>query len=131
MPARLLAEWYTAILLIVTGVSHLTAPVQWTQFFKELLAKPWGGLLLGLMHLLPALAIVIAHNEWNLSPGLIVTLLGWGWTIKGSLYLIWPWIPGRIAPRHLERPDRFRIAGLFLVVLGLAVLAGLLTQRST
>lgn len=127
MPSPALAEWYVAVFLMVAGVSHATAAREWLGFFRDLLDRPWGGLVLGLMHLMPGLAILLAHPAWGWSTSVIVTVLGWAWTIKGSLYLVWPRLPARIARPHLEHPGRFRVAGLVLIVLGAAVLAGRLT----
>ncbi len=126
MPLHTLAEWYTAVVLLVTGASHVTAPREWAAFFKDVLARPWGGLAVGLLHLVPSLPLLLAHNTWTLSPAVIVTIVAWGWTIKGSLYLIWPALPTRVARPHLDHPERFRIGGVLLVVLGAIVLWGLL-----
>lgn len=130
MTLHLIAEWYTAVLLIVTGLSHITAPRPWAEFFRDLLARPWGGLVLGLMYLIPSLPLLLAHNIWALAPSLVVTLLAWGWTIKGSLYLICPSVPGRVASRHLEHPGRFRIAGVVPIALGGIVLLGMIPRDS-
>lgn len=125
MPLHTLAEWYTAVLLLITGVSHLTAPREWVAFFKDLLARPWGGLALGLLYLIPSLPLLLVHNTWTLTPAVVVTILAWGWTIKGSLYLVWPAIPIKVARPHLDRPERFRIAGAAIILLGGAILLDL------
>ena len=124
MTAPTAAEWYTAALLLVTGVSHVTAPRAWAEFFRGLLARPSGGLALGLMHLVPSLALVVAHPSWALRPGVVVTAIAWAWTVKGTLYLLRPSIPARIAARHLEHPERFAWAGLVLIALAGVVVYG-------
>src|SRR6188508_1603132 len=111
MPADRIAEWYTSVSLLVIGVSHITSPRPWALFFKDLLARPYGGLAIGLLHLIPWLAVLLIHNVWTPGPFLIVTIIAWGSTIKGTLYLLWPALPSRVAARQLEHPERFRIAG--------------------
>lgn len=124
MTVAVAAEWYTAVLLLVTGVSHITAPRAWARFFLDLLARPWGGLAVGLLHFMPALALLLAHPAWTSAPGVIVTALAWSWTVKGAIYLVWPGLPARVAARHLEHPERFVWAGVVLIGLGGGVVAG-------
>ena len=45
---------------------------------------------------------------------MIVTLLGWAWTIKGTLYLLVPDLPARKFKHIVERPRHFVIAGVCL-----------------
>lgn len=46
--------------------------------FFALMILPWG------------LVVIFTHNDWALDFSLIVTLLGWIWTIKISLWLFIP-----------------------------------------
>ncbi|MFM9997183.1 MAG: hypothetical protein ACKVU4_15450 [Phycisphaerales bacterium] len=127
MPASAIAEWYVAVLVIVTGLSHVLAPRHWGTLFKDLLPLPYAGLLVGLPSLMVGLWVVLSHNAWTPGIPLIVTLLGWGWTIKGTLYLLVPGLLRRIAGPHVDRPGHFVFGGVVLIVLGAVVLASRLT----
>jgi len=52
----------------------------------------------------------------------IVTLLGWAWTIKGTLYLLVPDLPARKFKHIVERPRHFVIAGVCLCAFGVGLL---------
>ena len=65
------------------------------------------------------LLIVAFHWRWSW-PELIVTLIGCGLTLKGSLYFLWPSLARRsLAHLTPETTGRFRIAGVAAVLLGL------------
>jgi len=70
-----------------------------------------------LLHFALGAFIVAFHNVWRGIP-LVVTLLGWGWTVKGLLYLIYPKQGMRMLARvSLEKSHEFVIAGVVLLVL--------------
>jgi len=106
------------ILLTALGISHILQPRAWVDFFVRLReqGKP-GILMVGILHLQPAILIVAFHNRWSGLP-LILTLIGWGWLIKGSLYLMFPRVGlmsiGRVS---IQRSHEFVIGGVVLLVL--------------
>ena len=53
---------------------------------------------------------------------MIVTLLGWAWTIKGTLYLLVPELPACTFKHIVERPRHFVIAGVCLCAFGVGLL---------
>jgi uncharacterized protein YjeT (DUF2065 family) len=125
MPVSHVAEYFVAILLLVTGLSHILCPRLWAQFFQDAFQKPYAGLWVGMLTLLCGLPVAIAHNYWAWDPRVIATVVGWGWSLKGTLYLLAPGLPKKVAAPHIQRPARFAYAGGFLMLLGLALLAGI------
>ncbi len=121
----LIAELFCAALLVVIGLSHIAAPRLWATLFKDLFKLPYAGLVIGCMTLPIGLALVLLHNVWTPSVGLIVTIVAWAWTIKGALYLILPGLPARVGAPHMEYPRRFSWAGSVMVMLGVVVVARL------
>jgi uncharacterized protein YjeT (DUF2065 family) len=121
----IIAEWFCASLLVVIGLSHIAAPRLWATLFKDLFKLPYAGLVIGCMTLPIGLALILLHNVWTPSVGLIVTIIAWAWTVKGALYLILPGLPARVGAPHMERPIRFAWAGGVMVVLGAVVMARL------
>lgn len=119
-------ELFTAALLLITGVSHIVCPKAWSDLFTDLFRRPHSGLWIGLLTLPVGLLLVVTHNVWVADLTVIVTLLGWGWTIKGTLYLIVPDLPARKLKGFVERPRHFVIAGVCLCALGGVVLASVL-----
>lgn len=115
-------ERLTAIALIITGLSHLTAPRAWARFFIRIRDQgEEGGLLNAYVSLPLGLLIVAFHPVWNW-PGVMVTLIGWALTLKATLYFLWPGLARRsLAHISEERAGGFRVAGVFGVLLGGAI----------
>ena len=79
-------ERLTALVFIILGLSHVAAPRVWVRFFIDMRAKgDVAGLLNAFVHLPLGLLILAFHPVWSGS-GLLVTLIGCGLTLKGTLY---------------------------------------------
>jgi uncharacterized protein YjeT (DUF2065 family) len=112
-------ERLAALAFFLNGLSHIAAPGAWARLFIAMRERgDMGGLMNAYLHFPIGILILAFHPVWS-GPGLIVTLIGCALTLKGVLYLMWP----RLALRSLahvseERAGRFRIAGLFSLLLG-------------
>jgi uncharacterized protein YjeT (DUF2065 family) len=115
-------ERLAALGFIVTGLSHIAAPRAWARFFINMRnAGEAAGLLNAYVHLPLGLLIVAFHPLWS-GPGLLVTLVGWALTLKGTLYFLWPQLAVRSMARVTEeRAWQFHVAGLFALLLGLVM----------
>ena len=87
-------------------------------------------LLSGFVCLPFALFLVLTHNDWTLSPSVIVTVTGWITLCKSLLLLFWPQIFLKIRPIYLWTP-RFlkwyvRVSGVLYILLALLVLSNFL-----
>jgi uncharacterized protein YjeT (DUF2065 family) len=111
-------EKLTALVFLVTGLSHIFQPRAWVRFFIMLREKQEvGSLLNGLVHFPLGAFIVAFHNVWHGIP-MIVTLIGWGLVIKSSIYFIYPQHGVRmLSTISLERSWQFVVAGVFSVAL--------------
>jgi len=100
----------------VIGLSHIVQPGAWVGLFMSWRDKGKPGVFyMALLHLPVGAFIVAFHNVWTGLP-VLVTLLGWGWTLKGSLYLCYPQHGLRMMRVvSVERSWHFVIAGLILV----------------
>jgi uncharacterized protein YjeT (DUF2065 family) len=113
-------ERLTALAFIVTGLSHVAAPRAWARFFVAMReSAPVPGFANAFVSLPLGLLILAFHPVWS-GPGLIVTLIGCGLTLKATLYLLVPSLAQRVlAHVSEERAAGFRIAGVAAVGLGL------------
>ena len=115
-------ERLAALAFIITGLSHITAPRAWVRFFLNIRAAgEAAGFLNAYVHMPLGLLIVAFHPVWE-GPAMLVTLVGWALTLKGTLYFLWP----RLADKSMamvteERAGHFRIAGVVSLLLGLAI----------
>jgi uncharacterized protein YjeT (DUF2065 family) len=115
-------ERLAALAFVITGLSHIMAPMAWVRFFLHIRAAgEAAGLLNAYVHMPLGLMIVAFHPVWS-GPPLLVTLVGCGLTLKGALYFMWPQLADRsMAMVSEERAGRFRIAGFAALMLGLAM----------
>jgi hypothetical protein len=109
----------TAIFFLVIGLSHILQPRVWVQFFIFLREKgEVGSFLNAFVHLPLGVFIVVFHSIWHGFPGTIVTLIGWGLTIKGTIYLLFPRFGLRmLGVVSMERSWQFVVAGVLSVAL--------------
>ena len=113
---------FAIVHLSIMGISHITAPRVWIDFFVKLREQgPRGVFVVGFMSLGFGSIIVAFHQVWSGWP-LVLTLLGWAQVIKAGIYFIWPAFGlkklERVSP---ERPRDFIIAGVGLLVIAALV----------
>lgn len=115
-------ERLTALALIVTSLSHITAPRAWIRYFSQMRARgDLAGIQNAFIHLPLGLIIVSFHWVWSW-PGLLTTLVGCGLTLKGTLHALYPPLTQRTM--KLVDPDkawRFQLAGAVMLVPAVAI----------
>src|SRR3954468_8640197 len=105
--------WF-ALSLVIVGLSHAAQPRLWAQFFNAMKATGFAPLIIGMYTLPTGLVILLAHNQWGWDWSVIVTIAGWGMTIKATIYLLFPAVPDRMivnADRWQKAFSCFRIVG--------------------
>ena len=115
-------ERLIALCCFVIGVSHIVQSRAWAELFIHWREKGNVGVFYtGLLHFTFGALIVAFHNVWRGLP-MIVTLLGWAWTLKGLLYLTWPAHGMKMLNRvSVDRAWEFIIAGAVLVVVSIVI----------
>src|SRR6187551_3192887 len=115
-------EKLVAFCCVVIGLSHIFQARSWAQLFIQWRERgDVGALYSGLLHFQMGALVVSFHNLWQGIP-ILVTLLGWGWTIKGALYLIYPKAPMKMLARvSLHRSWEFGVGGAFLFLVGVLI----------
>jgi hypothetical protein len=113
---------FAIVHLTVVGISHITAPRAWIDFFVGLREQGHRGVLVvGFMSLGFGSIIVAFHQLWSGWP-LVLTLLGWAQVIKAGIYFAWPAFGLRKLQRvSPERPRDFVYAGAGLLVIAAMV----------
>jgi hypothetical protein len=120
---QLLVEQFVALSLLVLGLSHAAQPGRWVALFTDFLPRPYTALVIGTFTLPLGLAVVLTHNVWVLGLPVVVTVCGWGWTVKSVVYLLRPqtldvWEPTATGPGARRK---FVAAGLLMAGLGAAL----------
>lgn len=121
---------YAIISFFVIGLSHIIQPRVWAQFFIDINRKREVGSFISAFIHFPLGALVVAfHNVWEGIP-VILTLMGYGWVLKGLIYFVAPSHGVRVMSRvSLERSWEFVVAGVVLVVIGGLLLFSLISKR--
>jgi ribose/xylose/arabinose/galactoside ABC-type transport system permease subunit len=119
---ELAVERLVALCCFVIGLSHIVQPRAWAGLFINWREKGVLGVFYtGLLHFALGAIIVAFHNVWRGIP-MIVTLLGWGWTIKGLLHLTYPSHGLRMLNRvSVERSWEFSVAGVVLLLVAAVI----------
>ena len=111
-------EKLAALVLMLTSLSHATAPRAWTILFERIRAgDETAGLANAAIHLPLGLLIVAFHNVWS-GWGLLFTVIGWALLLKGSLHLLFPALTQRtlkLAGKGQEAERRYRLAGMLML----------------
>jgi hypothetical protein len=126
MPLELFIERWVAIFSILCGLSHLLYPARWAELLWPLRERANGGFILAATNLPIGLAIVLGHNIWVWDIPVIVTVIGWLSTVKGTAYLLIPRAHTQVmrSSEHMtgQRIERgFIVMGALLIVLGAAI----------
>lgn len=122
MTVELLIERVLAVGLLVIGLSHWLRAQLWADLLEDWRRNRFLPFYLGWLYLTIGTVIALGHNVWAWDLVVIVTLLGWAWTIKGALYLLWPNLLVRILEKRMtpdQQPARkFALAGGCMTVAG-------------
>jgi len=111
-------EILAIILFGVFGLSHILQPKAWAEFFILVRGQGKAGAFVDGFLNLPLGAVIVGfHNVWSGIP-VVLTLVGWGLVIKGSIRFCAPQFGLRmLAQVSVERSWGFQVAGAGLVVL--------------
>jgi hypothetical protein len=116
-------QLFAIINFLIIGVSHVTAPRAWADFFLILRAKGEAGVFaVAYMSLIFGSIVAAFHNVWSGIP-VVLTVIGWGQVLKAFLYFAFP----RFGLRRLEmvsheRAYVFRYPGVVLIILAGALI---------
>ena len=115
-------EIFAIIVLGVIGLSHLTQPRAWAEWFILLRDKGQPGAFAdGFVHLPLAGVIIAFHNVWSGIP-VVLTLLGWSFLIKTLIRFCAPKLALRVMSRvSLDRSWEVQTAGAGLLVLAAVI----------
>ena len=94
-------ERLVALSCFVIGLSHIVQPRAWAELFIDWRSKGTTGVFYtGLLHFNIGALVVAFHNVWRGLP-MIVTLLGWAWTIERGVLSHVSDVCDEIAPTRL------------------------------
>ena len=125
-----LAEQLVFCILTLWGLSLLAQTRLWTALIKLMYSQNAQTLKLiylacGALCLPFGLFLVLTHNDWEFTPSVIVTIVGWCALVKCIVLLLFPQA-GNVTKILYSKSERFlkwylRCCGLIYVLAGLVV----------
>jgi hypothetical protein len=92
----------------------------WSEFFAHLVERGRFGLVANqFLNAAPAAIIVSLHQVWS-GPAIVLTLYGWLLLLKSCVGLLVPELGMRSLKMSRHGDNAFRIAGIALLLVGLA-----------
>ena len=113
---ELVIQKMAAISFLIIGLSHVIQHRAWADFFLHWKEKGEVGVFYtAFLHFAFGALIVSAHNVWSGIP-IVLTLMGWGWVVKGAIYFLYPKQGLRMLNRlRIERSWEFAVPGALLI----------------
>ncbi len=96
---------FFSVSLLVVGLSHAAQPKLWRDFFLVLKRTGVAGIIIAMFTFPVGLMLVVGHNVWVFDVPLIITISGWGMTIKSLTYAL---ISGRAEKMIPDGSDAHR-----------------------
>ncbi len=114
-------ERFYAFAFLAIGLSHIAQARMWAEFFAALNKTGFAALIIAMFTLPQGLAIVIWHNVWVWDLPVVLTVAGWGMTLKSLAYMVDPRIAGRMIGGPGARPQSYVAGGAVALLLGAAL----------
>jgi len=109
------------IFSLVMGFSMLAKQKMLISIFHELSGSRALSYILGTLMFLLGLLVILNHNVWELSPRIIITIIGWVILIEGGSYLF---ISKETLRKYLAFLDNRKI--YYIIALGYLILGSYL-----
>lgn len=76
--------------LMVFGLSYFLHSNAWLKVVRQLISQGPQLALWAALILIAGLSLISIHNDWTVGWSLVITILGWGMAIKGTVLLLVP-----------------------------------------
>jgi uncharacterized protein YjeT (DUF2065 family) len=104
---------------LLMGLSHLLQPQLWVRFFEVIRNTGLAAVIIPLYTLPVGLVLIAGHNLWAWDWPVVLTIAGWGMTIKSAAYLLVPGLANRaLSKKMATTPRSFQIVGAPMAVIG-------------
>ncbi|MBT3864782.1 hypothetical protein HOF67_02000 [Candidatus Peregrinibacteria bacterium] len=120
-PVALMLSTILGPIILVLGLSILLHAGAWKKLAKMWLKDHYSLIGLKMLVLLLGVIVVNAHNVWELTPSLIVTIIGWAMLLKGVLYFLLPGSAIKWALKLVQKTWILYVGGAIDLLLGLAM----------
>ena len=117
----LIARFFSVSLFLV-GVSHVVQPRLWRDFFIRIKETGVAGIIIAMYTLPQGLLIVLGHNIWVFDIPVIITICGWGMTIKSVTYALLPKRADNVIPVGPTAHRKYAWGGALMIPVSLLLI---------
>lgn len=111
-----LAQLWGPVILAV-GIGVFLSRAHYVRLYRDLEKNALAGLCFGIIAMAAGILQVRVHAAWDTLPQVVVSLLGWGLLIKGTLFVIAPTFVDRMGDRWAKL-TLIPLAGGFMLLVG-------------
>lgn len=84
-----LAQIYGPILLCM-GLGIFISKNYYRKIYRDLEKDVLAVFLFGMIGMAIGIVQIRFHNVWNTIPQILISIIGWGFLLKGILFTVWP-----------------------------------------
>ena len=117
METAVLVAQIAALAYLAMGIGFLSGKVSYEKMIKSFEDSPGLSMCLGIFSLIIGMLILESHSTWDKDWTVLVTIIGWGATIKGILFLACPQFMFKFKSCPLCK--RTKLMGVVVILLGL------------
>ena len=117
----LIARFFSVSLFLI-GVSHLVQPRLWRDYFIKIKETGVAGIIIAMYTLPQGLLIVLGHNIWVLDIPVIITICGWGMTLKSITYAVLPRRAESVIPAGVDAHRKYAWGGALMIPVSLLLI---------
>lgn len=111
-----LAELWGPVLLAI-GVGFFVSREYYTQIYRDLEKNSFMLFIFGIFAMGASIAQILFHNTWDTLPEIVISILGWGTLIKGTLFVVFPSFVSQ-AGQWWVRHSAVWLAGVLMLLVG-------------
>jgi hypothetical protein len=111
-------ERYFAVAFVLVSLSHIVQPRMWVELFAALRKTGHAAVVIAMFTLPNGLAIVIWHNVWAWDLSVVLTVAGWGMSLKSANYLLNPKVADRMIDGPGSSPKSYVAGGAIGLAIG-------------
>lgn len=119
MGVAVLVAKIAALGYLAMGIGFLSGKVSYDKMIKSIEDSPGLSMCFGLFSLIIGMLILESHNTWNKDWTVLVTIIGWGATIKGILFLACPQFMFKFKSCPICKCNK--MMGVIVIILGLVL----------
>jgi hypothetical protein len=113
---------FFSVSLFLIGLSHLIQPRFWRDYFLRIKETGVAGIIIAMYTLPQGLLIVLGHNAWVLDVPVIITICGWGMTIKSIIYALLPNRAAAVIPEGPNAHRKYALGGALMLPVSLLLI---------